>query len=128
MTVNSNTDNIKLLMDWIKTDLKPLFKVNDKYMHLKLCLQEALTNSIIHGNLKDEKKKLTVSYVIEDKLKIKIEDEGNGVQEDNQIKSIKDIKKKDIFNESGRGIMLMKHFCDEVIFDHNKITLVIQYQ
>jgi len=126
--IKNSLNNIKDVMNWIKIDLKPLFQVENRYQNLKLCLQEAVTNSIIHGNQSDEKRKVKISYFISDTLKIEIEDEGNGVALEKQNCDIKDIKKEDIFKESGRGLMLMKHFCDEVIFDKNKTTLIVRYK
>jgi len=128
MTIQNNIDNIKEVMSWIKAELKPLFEISEKYDSLQLCLQEALTNAIVHGNQLDEKKSVKISYTINHELKVTIEDEGTGVLPKNQNKNIRTIQNQDLLNESGRGIMLMKHFCDDVTFKNNCVTLVIQYK
>ncbi|PHR72077.1 MAG: hypothetical protein COA66_07685 [Arcobacter sp.] len=128
MTITSNLKNIKKVMTWVEADLKSFFKNEKKYQSIILGLQEAITNAIIHGNKLDEKKFVNIYYCLDQKLKITIEDEGKGIIEKNQALDVSKIKKEDIYKESKRGIMLMKHFCDEVIFNKNCVTLVIQYE
>jgi len=128
IAIKSNLNNIEEVMNWIKSDLKPLFKIQAKFESLKLSIQEAVTNAIIHGNHSDENKYVGISYKISDELNITIEDEGDGIVLENQLQDVTDIKEKDIFKESGRGIMLMKHFCDDIIFTSNSVTLVIKYK
>ena len=128
MTITSNLKNIKRVMTWIEADLKSFFKNEKKYQSIILGLQEAITNAIIHGNKLNEKKFVNIYYCLDKKLKITIEDEGKGILAKNQALDISKIKKEDIYKESKRGIMLMKHFCDEVIFNKNSVTLVMQYE
>jgi len=128
IAIKSNLKNITEVMNWIKSDLKPLFKIQAKFESLKLSLQEAVTNAIIHGNKSDENKYVGISYKVSDELNITIEDEGDGIVLENQIQDVKTITDEDIFKESGRGIMLMKHFCDDIIFKKNSVTLVIRYK
>lgn len=128
MTITSNLKNIKKVMTWIEADLKSFFKNEKKYQSIILGLQEAITNAIIHGNKLNEKKFVNIYYCLDKKLKITIEDEGKGILAENQALDISKIKKEDIYKESKRGIMLMKHFCDEVIFNKNSVTLVMQYE
>ena len=115
-------------MTWIEADLNSFFKNEKKYQSIILGLQEAITNAIIHGNKLNEKKFVNIYYCLDKKLKITIEDEGKGILAENQALDISKIKKEDIYKESKRGIMLMKHFCDEVIFNKNSVTLVMQYE
>ena len=128
ITIKSDFDKIKNVMSWIQSDLKHLFKAEDKYTSLKLGLQEAITNAIVHGNKSDKNKSVTISYSIKEKLSITVKDEGEGIHLHNQLNDINKIKEEDIFKESGRGIILMKHFCDEIIFNKNSITLIMPYK
>ncbi len=128
IAIKSNLKNIQEVMNWIKSDLKPLFKIQAKFESLKLSLQEAVTNAIIHGNNSDENKYVGISYSISEKLNITVKDEGTGIFLHNQLQDVNKIKKEDIFKESGRGIMLMKHFCDDIIFKNNSVTLIIRYK
>jgi len=128
MSISSNLNNIRNVMQWIETEIKSYFKSEKKYQSIILGLQEAITNAIVHGNKSDEKKFVNISYCLNEKLMITIEDEGNGVLEKNQDLDVSKISKEDVFKESKRGIMLMKHFCDEVVFNKNSITLVMLYK
>ena len=110
IAIKSNLKNIKEVMDWIKSDLKPLFKIQAKFESLKLSLQEAITNAIIHGNNSDENKYVDISYKVSEELNVTIEDEGNGIILENQLQDVSKIQEEDIFKESGRGLILMKHF------------------
>jgi len=128
IAIKSDLKNIQEVMNWIKSDLKPLFKIQAKFESLKLSLQEAVTNAIVHGNKSDENKYVGISYSISEKLNITVKDEGAGIFLHNQLQDVNTIKKEDIFRESGRGIMLMKHFCDDIIFKNNSVTLIIRYK
>ncbi len=128
IAIKSNLKNIQEVMNWIKSDLKPLFKIQAKFESLKLSLQEAVTNAIIHGNKSDESKYVGISYSISEELNVTVKDEGNGIFLHNQLQDVNKIQKEDIFKESGRGIMLMKHFCDDIIFKNNSVTLIIRYK
>ncbi len=128
IAIKSDLKNIKEVMNWIKSDLKPLFKIQAKFESLKLSLQEAVTNAIIHGNKSDENKYVGISYSISEELNVTVKDEGNGIFLHNQLQDVNKIQKEDIFKESGRGIMLMKHFCDDIIFKNNSVTLIIRYK
>lgn len=128
MIIKSEIKNINAVMHWIESEIKALFEVRSKFNNFKLCVQEAVTNAIIHGNLSDKKKSVVVSYSINDSLSLKVEDEGSGISLENQIYDTSTITKEDVYKESGRGIMIIKHFCDEVIFDNKSITLIMGYK
>lgn len=128
MAIKSDLDNIKGAMLWLKSNLRANFEQEETYKHFRLCVQEAITNSIIHGNKSNKNKNVTLSYALNEKIEIKIQDEGPGILLHNQNSDSQEITKDDLLKESGRGIMLMKHFCDEVIFNKNSVTLIMQYK
>jgi len=128
MIIKSNINNIKEVMNWINADLKPLFAVSEKFESLRLTLQEAITNAIVHGNNSDDKKSVEITYKINESVEVTIKDEGKGVSSQCQEPDINTIKPTDIFKESGRGIMLMKHFCDEIKFYDNHVIIKMQYK
>jgi len=88
---------------------------------MNLSIDEALKNAIIHGNKNLSEKKVVVSYYIsKEKLEIVVRDQGPGFDhKDFQFKS-------DLDAESGRGLLLIKNFMDEVIFNDsgNEIKMV----
>ena len=75
---------------------------------------EAVNNSIVHGNKEDESKNVKVDFQVdEDYISIFIEDEGPGFN----FYNVPDpTTPENIENISGRGVYLMKHLADDVIF------------
>lgn len=84
------------------------------YGKMLIATVEAVNNSIVHGNKEDESKKVKIDFVInEDAISIYIEDEGPGFQ----FNDVPDPTTPDnIENIHGRGVYLMKHLADEVVF------------
>lgn len=85
---------------------------SDELFGIKLALEEALTNAVRHGNQRDPTKTITVRYSITPERAIVIvRDEGPGFEP----KDIPDPTTDDRLSvPSGRGIMLMRAYMDEV--------------
>lgn len=76
----------------------------------RLCVEEALANAVRHGNQQDPN--LSVRIEIEDEddvCEIRVYDEGNGFRPD-------DIALPDSEQIGGRGICLMRHYMEEVVY------------
>lgn len=90
----------------------------------ELCLDEALTNAILHGNDLDPAKKVRVTVCgDDDRWGVIIEDEGEGFGPD----QISDPNDPDfLLQESGRGILLMDAYLDELRFNRrgNRVLMV----
>ncbi len=84
---------------------------------IKLSLEEALVNAIKHGNRHDKKKMVHVSASITaKKCEISVEDEGLGFVR----KCVPDpTADENIDKCSGRGILLMESYMDEVKWTKN---------
>ncbi len=94
------------------------YQLPDNYYHkILLCVKEAVTNSIIHGNKSDSKKKVTVKITrCHNEIIVKVKDEGAGFD----IDQLKDpTVSENIREESGRGIFLIRKLCDELLFKGN---------
>jgi serine/threonine-protein kinase RsbW len=82
---------------------------------IRLALEEALVNAIKHGNQMDRDKKVAiVSVVRAEHFEIHITDEGNGfdpgdVPDPTAFENIE--------RPCGRGLMLMRHYMNEVSFN-----------
>ena len=90
---------------------------------IKLCVEEAVRNAIMHGNRFDEKLRVKVSYLIADgRINIEVEDEGAGFD---PAKIPNPTDKGNITKESGRGICLIRRLMDRVEFNKkgNKILM-----
>ncbi len=89
----------------------------DAKFSVKLALEEALTNAIKHGNGGDPSKRITIRYAVSStKAVIVIRDEGTGFKPE----KIPDPTTPDRLPvPSGRGIMLIKAYMDEVVYRDN---------
>lgn len=96
---------------------KVLEKYNvSKKLHIKImiCVKEAVTNSIIHGNKFDAQKIVRIKILrCHNELFIKIRDEGKGFDFHNLPDPT---LKENLKNETGRGLFLMKNLSDEIEF------------
>ncbi len=115
INIASKIENISLvenLIDEISTDLS---LVADIYGNILIAIIEGVTNSIIHGNKKDESK--LVNIIISENnsvLSVRICDEGAGFDFDH----IPDpTKPGNVEKPDGRGVFLMEHLADEISFD-----------
>jgi len=84
---------------------------------VKLALEEALTNAVKHGNRNDPEKRVTVRFSIDEgKSVIFVRDEGPGF-EPQRVPDPTEPGRLSI--PSGRGIMLIRAYMDEVRFGMN---------
>lgn len=91
---------------------------------MQLALEEGLANAIKHGNKLDISKKVTVEcYLNEDVVRIVIQDEGEGF-DPNDVPD--PTLPENLDKPSGRGVMLMKAFMDDVIYNDvgNQLTFI----
>ncbi|MBN1309152.1 MAG: SpoIIE family protein phosphatase [Chitinispirillaceae bacterium] len=81
----------------------------------KICVFEMLTNAIIHGNDGDPRKKALVFYkVTKTEATISVVDEGEGFD----YTAVPDpLLPENRVRDHGRGIFLIRHYCDEVTFN-----------
>jgi serine/threonine-protein kinase RsbW len=79
-----------------------------------LCVKEAVTNSIIHGNQSDSNKKVTIKVTkCHEDVYFRVKDEGKGFD----YLNLKDpTAGVNIREECGRGIFLIKNLSDGIIF------------
>jgi serine phosphatase RsbU (regulator of sigma subunit)/anti-sigma regulatory factor (Ser/Thr protein kinase) len=81
----------------------------------KICIFEMLTNAIVHGNQNDRSKKVIVFYKITPiSASMSVIDEGRGFDFDNVPDPL---SPENRMKDHGRGIFLMRHYFDEVIFN-----------
>jgi len=90
---------------------------------IKLCVEEAVRNAIIHGNKSKRNLLVGISYDInEDKIKITIEDKGEGFD----VKSLPDpTDLSNLYRSGGRGVYLMHRLMDNVVYNKkgNSVTM-----
>lgn len=93
---------------------------------LMLCASEAVTNGMLHGNKMDENKSVFLHATASPgEVRFSVRDEGSGFDPG----SVPDpLEEDNLLKPSGRGVFLMKTYCDEVIYDlgGTRVTLVIK--
>jgi serine/threonine-protein kinase RsbW len=97
----------------------------DIYGNILIAALEAANNAILHGNKLDEKKFVEIKVRMDDKkLKITIDDEGNGFD----YKNVPDpTAPENIENVNGRGIFLMEKLSDHITFARNGATVELEF-
>jgi serine/threonine-protein kinase RsbW len=97
----------------------------DLYGNILIASLEAANNAIMHGNKLDESKSVVVTFNMkEEKLFIKVEDEGKGFN----YKNIPDpTAPENIENVNGRGIFLMEKLSDKIEFTKNGATVELEF-
>src|SRR3990167_3279118 len=104
--------------------VKPYNLGEDKLYDIRLSVEEAVRNAMVHGNSNDANLSVKVKYWIKDeKLNVEVEDEGAGYD----LGSLPDPTEGDnIMKGSGRGVYLIRRLMDEVKFNEagNSIKMV----
>ena len=89
----------------------------DAYGNILVAVTEAVNNAIQHGNKYDAAKKVKVDYELEDDtIAFTVTDEGRGFDYYNLPDPT---APENIENTDGRGVFLMKHLADQIIFSEN---------
>ncbi len=96
------------------------------YANIIITVTEAVNNAIIHGNKCDFNKKVILTAKLNNSfsLSIFIKDFGEGFD----VNNIKDPTLiENIFSESGRGVFVMKHLSDDLIYHENGTLLELKF-
>lgn len=109
-----NINKIEKLIDEVSEEAKINSEVYGKIL---IATVEAVNNAIVHGNKEDDSKTVKVEFMVEDDyVSVFIEDQGPGFN----FYNVPDpTTPENIENIHGRGVYLMKHLADDVIF-HGK--------
>ena len=121
--IPSEIKYIKRISQEILGHLKNLNVDDSIHFDVRLCVEEAVRNSIEHGHSLDKNLPIVLTYTVDkDKIKIEIEDQGKGF----------DVKKvpnpgedENIFKGSGRGVFLIRKLMDNVVYNKkgNKVKM-----
>lgn len=84
---------------------------------IDMAVREAVTNAILHGNKKDEAKTVEVAFRGSNQMiEITVRDRGEGFD----LSSVPDpTDPQNLMKTSGRGILFMRTFMDEVQYSHH---------
>ncbi|MGC9375306.1 MAG: ATP-binding protein [Bacteroidales bacterium] len=125
ISIQSKIENINIVEKLIDEVSEEAQINSEVYGKMLIATIEAVNNSIVHGNKEDENKKVTISFFINDiRISIFIEDEGPGFNYQN----VPDPTiPENIENIYGRGVYLMRHLADNVVFHNNGQKVEIQF-
>jgi serine/threonine-protein kinase RsbW len=117
-----NLRKVEKLVDELSTE----YNISaDVYGNILIAALEAANNAILHGNKLDESKNVEITVEIDEKkLRIVIDDEGNGFD----YKNVPDpTSPENIENVNGRGIFLMEKLSDKIEFKRNGATVELEF-
>ncbi len=99
-------------------DVRSKYNISeDIFGNMLVAITEAVTNAIYHGNKSDPNKKVNVSCTHSPhSIVFTISDEGKGF---NYYDLPDPTAPENLEKECGRGIFLMKHLTDQLIFSEN---------
>jgi len=124
ITVPSETRYIRKVSSGILSELDRRNVDEDRRFDVRLCVEEAVRNAMVHGNHSDKKLSVKTAYWIDGgMLNIEIEDEGAGFDHadvaDPTLAS-------HILKNSGRGVHLIRKLMDSVEYNGkgNKVTMM----
>jgi len=128
MLFPSEIKSILLLENGLNELKQNLFLNETVFSEIKTCLNEALTNAIVHGNKENLAKfvKLDIDLIHQKCLIFKITDEGEGFKPE-QIEDPTD--SENLEKIGGRGVYIMRKLADFCIFNNhgNELTLYFKF-
>lgn len=104
-------DDLSELLERLKLDGGMKHKI-------MLVVSEAFTNAYLHGNREDPAASIKIGLTVnETEITVDISDEGK-VREG--LKNIENKRPAAPWGENGRGVDLMKHYADKVLFERGE--------
>jgi serine/threonine-protein kinase RsbW len=98
----------------------------DMFGNMLVAITEAVTNAIYHGNKSDPAKRVHIQYQIKNNnLSFVVADEGAGFDYYNLPDPT---APENLEKECGRGIFLMKHLADQLIFADNGRVVELNFK
>jgi len=125
ITIESKIENIHKIEKLID-EVSEEAKINSEvYGKMLIATVEAVNNAIVHGNKEDDTKEVKVDFIVnDDQISIFIEDQGPGFN----FYNVPDpTTPENIENIHGRGVYLMKHLADDVMFHGNGNRVEIKF-
>lgn len=118
-SICSDLEDIKIIMGEIIRELGKIINDEDLLFDIRLILNELVVNSAIHGNKCNRDKLINLFLEIKGNiLRIKVMDEGQGIDYDIKSYNPKDLKC------CGRGLVIVSGLSDKCHIEKNKIEVV----
>src|SRR6516164_4765742 len=112
LTIPSRLEEMEAVHELIAAAVRE-YDLKDELAHwIELTISESMINAIQHGNKADPAKKATLKISSNgDSIEIIVEDQGSGFKMD---KVADPTDKANLLKPSGRGILIIRSFMDEV--------------
>jgi serine/threonine-protein kinase RsbW len=124
LTIPSKFDQIARVEFFIDKVCAPYSHNEEVYGNVLIAVTEAVNNSIIHGNALNPNKFVEIDYFdSSSNFGFVIRDQGLGFDHDNLPDPT---APENLQVESGRGVFLMRHLADEVLYNDsgNQVSLI----
>ena len=108
------TENIRMIESFIDNAREKFHLDDDIYGNIMIAVTEAVNNAIKHGSHSDSSRNVNLSLLVDGTtLKFRVEDQGAGFD---YMHLPDPTAPENLEKPGGRGIFLMKHLADEVVF------------
>ncbi len=126
LELNSQPESLGIVENMIDEVRNKYNVTEDMFGNMLVAITEAVTNAIYHGNKADPAKKVSVSYQHNhNQLTFTITDQGPGFD----FYNLPDpTAPENLEKECGRGIFLMKHLTDQLIFSDNGRVVELNFK
>ncbi len=126
LELKSDADSLSVVEHMID-DVRNKYNISeDVFGNMLVAITEAVTNAINHGNKADPSKKVNVSCThAPHAIVFTISDEGKGFDYYNLPDPT---APENLEKECGRGIFLMKHLTDQLIFSENARVVELNFK
>ena len=125
LVLQSSFDQIDRLEPYLEKLQEQAGFGDELLARIRLALNEAVTNAIIHGNKEDQAKSVSISSSFnKEKLEVSVQDEGPGFDPS----SLPDpLESENLLKESGRGVFLIKQYSDDLMFSEGGRKLTMRF-
>jgi serine/threonine-protein kinase RsbW len=108
-------ENIRIIESFID-NARDRFSIDDDiYGNIMIAVTESVNNAIKHGNKNNKQKSVSLSLMLADNIiSFEIKDQGKGFDFNNLPDPT---APQNLDKPGGRGIFLMRHLSDEVVFE-----------
>lgn len=110
-------ENIRMIESFIENAREDYMMDDDIYGNIMISVTEAVNNAIRHGSAANPEKNVSLTLSMDEhSIRFIIQDSGQGFD----YQRLPDpTLPENIDKPTGRGIFLMKHLADEVVFESN---------
>jgi serine/threonine-protein kinase RsbW len=125
MKFESTLENISKVEEYTLALRQTLHLPEDLYADILISLTEAVNNAIIHGNTCNQTKYVVINHIItNDCIKFIVQDEGCGFAPE---KIPDPTCNENIDKLGGRGVMIMRHLAQRVVFSKKGTCVEMQF-